>query len=75
MEKQPFGENMNSDNEEIVPGLYSSDVKDITNQIFNRKDGNHPHCSSDGNNGFLDILENGKSDISASPIFIRKVSL
>ena len=59
---------------EIVPGLSANDVKDITDQIYSRNDGNHPY-SSNGKNGFLDILENAKPDISASPIFVEKVSL
>ena len=62
-------------NKEIVPGLSANDVKDITNQIYNRNDENHPHCPSEGINGFIDILENAKPDISASPIFVKKVSL
>ena len=59
---------------EIVPGLTSADVKEIADQVFNRTDGNHPQLSKTGN-GFMDILRDGKSDISASQIFIRKASL
>ena len=56
---------------EIVPGLTSADVREIAEQIFNRTDGNHPQLSEQGN-GFMDILQNGKSNISASTVFIRK---
>jgi hypothetical protein len=65
--------NMGFENE-VVPGLSTANVKDIADQIFSRKDGNHPQYSGDEKNGFLDILENAEPDISASPIFIRKVS-
>ena len=58
---------------EIVPGLTSADVREIADQIFNRTDGNHPQLSKAGS-GFMDILQNGKSEISASPVFIRKAS-
>ena len=58
---------------EIVPGLTSADVREIADQIFNRTDGNHPQLSKPGN-GFIDILRNGKSKVSASSVFIRKVS-
>ena len=56
--------------EEVVPGLSVADVKCISDQIFNRKDGNHQETS-----GFLDIMEKGEPDISTSSIFIDKVSL
>jgi hypothetical protein len=59
---------------EVVPGLTSADVKEIADQVFNRTDGNHPQLSVSGN-GFIDILKDGKPDISASPVFVRKVSL
>jgi hypothetical protein len=58
---------------EVVPGLSTDDVRVIADKIFNQKDRNHPH-SRKQTNGFLDILENGKPNISASSIFIRKVS-
>jgi hypothetical protein len=61
------------DNDEVVPGLSKKDVRIMADQIFKQKDGNHPH-SPKQTNGFLDILENGKPNISASSIFIRKVS-
>jgi len=70
-----------SDNErEIVPGLTSTDVREIADQVFNRTDGNHPQLSTLSGraaleNGFINILQNGKSDISASHIFVRKASL
>jgi len=59
---------------EVVPGLTSADVKEIADQIFNKTDGNHPQLSVSGN-GFINILQNGKPDISASPVFVRKASL
>jgi hypothetical protein len=59
---------------EIVPGLTSADVKEIADQIFNRTDGNHPQLHQ-AENGFLDILQNGKADISSSPVFVKKVAL
>ena len=62
---------VNSENE-VVPGLTSADVREIAEQIFNRTDGNLPQFSA-SENGFMDILQNEKPDISASSIFIRKV--
>ena len=59
---------------EIVPGLSAADVKEIADKVFNRKDGNHPQLST-SKSGFLDILQNGKSEISASSAFIKKVTL
>jgi len=59
---------------EVVPGLTSDDVKEIADQVFNRTDGNHPQLNMSGN-GFINILQNGKPDISASPVFVRKASL
>jgi len=65
---------MTNTKKEIIPGLTSADVKKIANQVFKRTDGNHPQLSA-SENGFIDILQNGKSDISASPVFINKVVL
>jgi len=65
---------MAGNEKEVVPGLTAADVKEIADQVFCRTDGNHPH-SGKPENGFLDILQNRKSDISASPVFIRKASL
>ena len=63
------------DNErEVVPGLTASEVKNMADQVYNWTDGNHPQLSK-SENGFLDILENGKPVISASPVFIRKTTL
>ena len=59
---------------EIVPGFYSADLKAIVDQIYNRKDGNCPILSKT-NKSFEDILRNGKPNISASSIFIKKVNL
>jgi hypothetical protein len=53
--------------EEVVPGLSSADVADMMEKVFNWTDGNHPQLNSP-ENGFLDILQNGKPDISASPV-------
>ena len=58
---------------EIVPGTTAADIREIAEQIINRTDGNHPQLASE--NGFIDILQNGKPDISASPVFLKKVSL
>jgi len=58
---------------EIVPGLCSADLKAITDQIYNRKDVNCP-ILSETNKSFEDILRNGKPNISASPVFIKKVN-
>jgi len=60
--------------EEVVSGITAADVKEIADQVLNRTDGNHPQFGA-SENGFLDILQNGKSDISASPVFIRKACL
>jgi hypothetical protein len=65
---------MNTENNEVVPGLSSADVADMAEKVFNWTDGNHPQLSS-SENGFLDILKNGKPDMSASPAFIRKAVL
>jgi len=59
---------------EVVPGLSSADVKVIADQSFNRKDGNCPILTRT-NKSFEDILRNGKPNISASSIFIKKVNL
>ena len=59
---------------EVVPGLTSADVEEIADQIFNRTDGNHPQFST-SENGFIEILQNEKPDMSASSVFIKKVNL
>ena len=59
---------------EIVPGLTAADMKKIADQVLNRKDGNHPQLNPSGT-GFINILQNGKPDISASPVFIKKAIL
>jgi hypothetical protein len=69
-----INENKIPEDEEIVPGLFASDVAEMAEKVFNWTDGNRPQKNSSGN-GFLDILENAKPDISASPVFIRKVVL
>ena len=65
---------MTDTKKEVVPGLTDADVKKIADQILGRTDGNHPQLSKP-ENGFIDILQKGISDISASPVFIRKASL
>jgi hypothetical protein len=65
---------MNIENQEVVPGLSSADVTEMVEKVFAWTDGNHPQIN-ESENGFIGILQNGKPDISASPIFIRKVSL
>jgi hypothetical protein len=59
---------------QVIPGLTAAEVKHMADQVFNWTDGNHPQLSK-SDNGFLDILENGKPVISASPVFIRKATL
>jgi len=59
---------------EIVPGVTANDVRKITDQVFDRTDENHPQLNLSGN-GFIDILQKGKPDISASSVFIKKASL
>ena len=63
-----------ANNKEIVSGLTYSDAEKIADQIFNKNDANHPIIDNQGN-GFISILENGEPNISASSIFIKKVSL
>ncbi|MCL2066985.1 MAG: hypothetical protein FWG99_05935 [Treponema sp.] len=58
---------------EVVPGLSAADVEKIADRVFNRRDGNHPQLGA-SESGFIDILQNGKPDISASAAFIRKVN-
>ena len=55
-------------------GLTTADIKNMADQVFNWTDGNHPQLSK-ADNGFLDILENGKPVISTSSVFIRKTIL
>jgi hypothetical protein len=65
---------MVNNEKEVIPGLTSADVREIANQVIKRTDGNHPQFNA-SENGFIDILQNGKPDISASPVFINKVTL
>ena len=65
---------MANSKKEVVPGLSAADVEEIADQVFNRKDGNHPQLNIAGS-GFIDILKNGKPDISASSVFIKKANL
>jgi len=64
----------NQEAKAYVPALSKNNAKIILGQILSRKDENHPH-SSGASDGFFDILENRKPEISASKIFIKKVSI
>jgi len=59
---------------EVVPGLTTEDVEKIADHIFDRTDYNHSQLG-ESKNGFMEILQNGKPVISASPVFIKKVIL
>ena len=65
---------MSSTEKEIVPGLTTDEVRIIAEQIFNRRDENHPQINS-SETGFINLLQNGKPELSASSIFIKKVNL
>ncbi|MDR2746176.1 MAG: hypothetical protein LBB77_01915 [Treponema sp.] len=65
---------MTDEKREVVPGLTSADVREMADKVFNWTDGNHPQVNST-ENGFLNILQNGKPDVSSSPAFIRKIAL
>jgi hypothetical protein len=65
---------MTDEKKEVVPGLTSTDVKEMADRVFNWTDGNRPQVNNTGN-GFLDILQSGKADLSSSPAFIRKIAL
>jgi hypothetical protein len=65
---------MPDEEREVVPGLTVADVKEIAEKVFNWTDGNRPQVYG-AENGFLNILQDGKSDVSSSPIFVRKVVL
>jgi len=58
--------------EKEFDNLSLADEEKIINEILSRNDGNSPRNKD---SGFRDILKNGKPDISASSIFIKKVSL
>jgi hypothetical protein len=60
-------------NREVIPGLTAADVKKMADQVFGRTDGNHPQITG-SENGFLNIIKNGKPEISSSPAFIRKLN-
>ena len=59
---------------EVVPGLTTADIKIITDQVISRTDENHPQLKMSGN-GFINILQNGKPDISASSAIVKKANL
>jgi hypothetical protein len=58
---------------QVVPGLTAAEVKDMADKVFNWTDGNHPQMSG-SENGFLDIIQNGKPEISSSPVFLKKIT-
>jgi hypothetical protein len=57
---------------EVVPGLTAADVKEMADKVFGQTDGNRPQIVS-SESGFLDIIKNGKPEISSSPAFVRKI--
>ncbi|MDR1315817.1 MAG: hypothetical protein LBK13_02990 [Spirochaetales bacterium] len=65
---------MTNEEREVIPGLTADDVKEMADKVFNWTDGNRPQIQG-AKNGFLNILQNGKSDISSSPVFVRKIIL
>jgi hypothetical protein len=69
-----INESTNTEDEEIVPGLFASDVAEMAEKVFNWTDGNQPQINRP-ESGFLDILKNAKPDMSASSIFITKVTM
>jgi hypothetical protein len=68
------GKGMVDQKKDGVTSINSESVRQIADQIFGRTDGNHPQLGK-ADNGFLDILQNGKPDLSASSIFIKKAVL
>jgi hypothetical protein len=65
---------MTDEKREVIPGLTAGDVKEMADKVFNWTDGNRPQIQG-AKNGFLNILQNGKSNISSSPVFVRKIAL
>jgi hypothetical protein len=59
---------------ETVFGLTLTNAKNISDQVFNLTDKNHPDTNF-SDNRFMDILKSGKPTISASSIFVKRVSL
>jgi hypothetical protein len=64
---------MTGDENEVVPSLTVADVKVMVDQVLTWTDGNHPEIDR-SESGFMDILQNGESRISASSVFIRKIA-
>jgi hypothetical protein len=65
---------MANEEREVVPGLTAADIKKRWQiKVLNRTDGNRPQVNG-AENGF-EHFQNGKSDISSSPAFIRKIAL
>ena len=60
-------------NKEIIPGLTFAELDKMMGVALAQADGNKPQTRQ-VKNGFLDILKNGKSEISSSSVFIRKVA-
>ncbi len=74
-DEMPLDMEMDTDKkEDTIFGLSRSDVKQISDEIFNRTDMNHP-LRNNPRGGVIDMLRTGKPDISASSVFIKKVSL
>jgi hypothetical protein len=65
---------MTDEKKEVLPGLTAADVKEMADKVFNWTDGNRPQVNNTKNR-FLNILRNGKSNVSSSPAFIRKIVL
>jgi hypothetical protein len=63
---------MTDKGKEVVPGLTAADVKEMADKVFNLTDGNRPQIHG-AENGFLNSLQTGTSDISSSPAFVRKI--
>jgi len=61
-------------NKEIIKGLSLANMENIANQILERNDSNHPLSTHKKNKRVLDTLKNAKPNISASSVFIKKVS-
>jgi hypothetical protein len=63
-----------NEKKEVVPGLTAADVKEMADKVFNWTDRNRPQVNNT-ENGLLNILRDGKSEVSSSPAFIRKIAL
>jgi len=59
--------------EEVVPGLTYGEMVKMADSVMGWTDGNHPRTGR-SENRFIDILQNGKPNISASPVFVQKIT-